>query len=470
MNIYLLNPPGPDNTSFTREGRCTQHAGVWGTPWPPLTLATAAALLEQSGHRVRLLDAAVPPRTWAQVEADLTAFDPDLVAWSTGTPTLAHDLSLGERLQTLLPRAFTCVLGTHVSALPEEALRAPGIDAVVRGEPEGPLAALAARGLEAVSSIPGLSHRDPETGRIAHTPPAAPLAPEAIPAPAWHLLDPRAYRLPLKGRPFLMTAPIRGCPYRCTFCTAPLYYGRRLRKRPVAHVLDEIAANAAAHGVRDVFVWADTFTADRGYVTGFCEGLLERRLDVAWTCNSRVDTVDRALLALMRRAGCWMVSFGLESGNQAVLDRSHKGITVERSRQAVREAHEAGLRVSGHFMLGLPGETPSSMAETVDLALALPLDIAQFYAASPFPGTRLYDEAQEAGWLERPQGFSQGQAVMHLPGLSAEAVNAARKRAFRRFYGRPRSLWNLLTLVDPRMLLHAGDNLRGVLRWMRGTR
>lgn len=468
MKIFLLNPPGPNGRAFTREGRCTQAAGVWGTTWPPLSLATCAALLEKDGHQARILDAAVANRHGRAVTHALRAFAPDLVAWTTGTPTMAHDLALGEKIKRIRPQAFTCVLGTHVSALPGEALAADGVDAVIRGEPERPLSALATAGLANLRSIKGLSFRSER--KIIHTPSAAPLEASRLPAPAWRLLDVQAYRLPLKGRPFLMVAPIRGCPYACSFCTAPLYYGRRLRKRPVVHVLDEIEANVVQHGVRDVFVWADTFTADRGYVLDLCDGMKERGLHIAWTCNSRVDTVDRDMLARMRRAGCWMVSFGLESASREILDRCGKGITVDQSRAAVFMAHDAGLCTSGHFILGLPGETRATMAATLDLALGLPLDVAQFYAASPFPGTRLFREAVENGWIRRTRPASQGRAVMDLPGLPAEAVDGFRRAAYRRFYGRPRALSNLATMIDPRMLLHAGANLRGVLHWMQGTR
>ncbi len=470
MKIFLLNPPGPHGQGFTREGRCTQAGGVWGTTWPPLSLATCAAMLIRQGHRVRVLDAAVSSSDIGPIADDMRDFAPDLVAWTTGTPTLSLDLHLGEIIKGILPQAFTCVLGTHVSALPDEALAFPGVDAVVRGEPEGPLEALASFEGNGLTSIRGISFRCGPEGDIVHNAPAAPLEASRIPAPAWHLLNARGYRLPLKGRPFLMVAPVRGCPYACSFCTAPLYYGRRLRKRPLENVLDEIEANVVQHGVREMLVWADTFTADRTYVLNFCDGIRDRGLGIDWTCNSRVDTVDRQMLTTMHRSGCWMISFGLESGSQEILDRCGKGITVEQSEAAVRLANEAGLCTSGHFMLGLPGESRATMIATLDLALRLPLDVAQFYAACPFPGTRLHREAVKNGWMRRALGFSQGEAVMDLPGLGAEEVDAFRRIAYRRFYRRPRAICTLVSMIDPRMILHAGANFRGVLRWMQGTR
>ena len=326
MKIFLLNPTGPNGRAFTREGRCTQAAGVWGTTWPPLSLATCAALLDQAGHRVRVLDAAVTDPTGRVTKHVLREFAPDLVAWTTGTPTMVSDLSLGKRIKRLLPQAFTCVLGTHASALPEEALAFGGVDAVVRGEPEGPLSALAAAGLQDLQTIDGLSFLQRPEGEIAHNPSAVPLEVSRIPAPAWHLLDVRAYRLPLKGRPFLMTAPIRGCPYACSFCTAPLYYGPAASKAPGGACLDEIEANVVEHGVRDLFIWAEHLsrpTAPTSWT--FAMECWSGASTSPWTCNSRVDTVDLDMLIRMHRAGCWMISFGLESGSQAILDRCGKG-------------------------------------------------------------------------------------------------------------------------------------------------
>jgi radical SAM superfamily enzyme YgiQ (UPF0313 family) len=294
------------------------------------------------------------------------------------------------------------------------------------------------------------------------------LEPDAIPAPDWDGLDHNAYRLPLKGRRFLMVAPVRGCPYRCTFCTAPLYYGYRLRRRPVAQVVDEMAASVSRYGIREFFIWADTFTADRDYVRELCRTILARGLKVSWTCNSRVDTIDEETLSLMKEAGLWMISYGLESASDAILAASGKGITAAQSRAAVEMAHRMDIRTAGHFIFGLPGETPETMAETLAFALSLPLDIAQFYAAAPFPGTALYNEALEKGWLKHGGGngaVSQSSAAMALPGLSAAEVDAFRRHAFRRFYLRPSAAARVLSMVEPGAVAGLMPVLRRFLRW-----
>ncbi len=472
-DILLFNPPAPDGSGFTREGRCTQESGAWGTQWPPLSLATAAALLRQDGHSVTVRDYPALSLDIPALRADLRRLQPAFAIWSTGTPTIVHDLSMAGVIREEAPAAITAVMGTHVTARPEEALREAALDVVVRGEPEGIIRALCRAG-QPSPEVAGITWRESQSGAIIHNREAAPLKPEEIPAPAWEGIDLDPYRLPLKGRRFLMVAPVRGCPFDCTFCTAALYYGHRLRRRPVEQVVAEMADNVRRLDVREFFIWADTFTADRSYVQHFCRAILEHNLRISWTCNSRVDTVDEETLRLMKKAGLWMMSFGLESGSDRILAASGKGIKVEQSRSAVELAHRLGIRTAGHFIFGLPGETEDTMAETLALALALPLDFAQFYTAAPFPGTPLYDEARRQGWLREETGVAGGAAVswqnaaiMELPGLPAARVDAFRRHAYRKFYLRPRVIFRILTMAEPSSAIFLLSHLRRFLRWLR---
>ena len=314
------------------------------------------------------------------------------------------------------------------------------------------------------SGVAGLSYRSgDELERTADRPFLDEL--DALPDPAWHLFDLDVYRLPLKGSRFLMVTPHRGCPYPCSYCTAQTYYGAKLRRRSVERVRDEIRRNVEVHGVRDLFFWSDTFTIDKRYVIELCDAI--EPLGVTWASNSRVDTIDPELAAAMRRAGCWMISFGIESGDQASLDRVGKGATVEDAENAVRIAKEAGLKVAGHFVLGIPGETKESLDKTLALAERLPLDFEQFYCAVPFPGSRLYAEAKEKGWLKDAafDRFRQDEALLELPGLSPEEVMAYRQRAYRRFYSRPSVAFGALSMLSPRNLKHVFSAFKRFLGW-----
>ena len=405
--------------------------------------------MKTDGHRVRVVDCPAVRMDLLRLTALARSFDPDLAFWNTATPTLKTDLAVARHMKAAAPGVFTGVMGTHVTVEAEGALADSAIDAVVRGEPEDIIRHLCRSGAANPGETDGLSWRDPQTGVIHHNRARTWMAATEIPVPAWEYLDLEPYRLPLKGRRFLIVAPVRGCPWACSFCTAPLYYGKKLRKRPLEHVMVEIRRGIEEFGIRDFFVWADTFTADADYVKAFAGELVRQKLDIRWTCNSRVDTVNRELLLLMKEAGLWMISFGLESGSDAVLAGAGKRISVARSRSAVDMAHAAGIRTSGHFILGLPGETPQTMNQTLELALELPLDIAQFYAAAPFPGTRLYEEAVQKGWLKKENAFSQNAAALSLPGLSRDQVNRFTRYAQRRFYGRSKAVLNLLSMVEP---------------------
>jgi len=466
--ILLFNPPGPQGKGYTREGRCTQEAGVWSVQWPPVSLASAAKLLEKDGHAVKIVDFPANGSDLSSMKEIVEGYQPDIAIWNTGTPTLHFDLSIARTIKALAPEAITCVMGTHVTAHPEEALDYSAVDIVIRKEPEQIIRNLCRSDRREFRSIRGISYRGGKGGKVYHNPDEGFFRPEDIPSPAWQYLDISPYRLPLKGRPFLIVAPIRGCPYACNFCTAPIYYGKRLRKRPVPNVMDEIERDIARFQVRDFFIWADTFTVDKGYVRKFSNEIIKRGLDISWTCNSRVDTVDEETLRIMKDAGLWMISFGLESGNNDILRATGKNISVEQSIQAVLMANRLGIKVSGHFIFGLPGETERTMEQTLRLSLDLPLDIAQFYSAAPFPGTGLYREALKNGWLKQDSGFSQSHAVMDLPGLPAREVDRFRKYAYMRFYLRSEALLRLVSMAERDTIRNIITNLSRFIKWVKG--
>jgi radical SAM superfamily enzyme YgiQ (UPF0313 family) len=470
MKVLLLNPPTVEGKGFIREGRCTQEGGVWTTLWPPISLATIGAVLEREGHSVRARDAAATSYPRASLLRDIERDPPDAVIWSTGTPSIGDDLSLANEIKSRVPSVATAVFGTHVTALDQKCLSdTPGLDAIFRNEPEV-TAAEWVRTLETgapLDRVSGLSYRASSPGeglqRNADRPFLADL--DSLPDPAWHLFELDAYRLPLRGDRFLMVTPHRGCPYPCSYCTAQTYYGAKLRRRSVERVVEEIRKNVEIHGVKELFFWSDTFTIDKRYVMALCEAIVP--LGVSWASNSRVDTIDPELASAMRGAGCWMISFGIESGDQALLDAAGKGATVEEAARAVEVVKASGIKAAGHFVLGLPGETRESLEKTLDLAARLPLDFEQFYCAVPFPGSRLYQEAKEKGWLSESDfsRYRQDEALLELPGLSPEEVMAYRQTAYRRFYTRPRVAVSALALLSPKNLGRAATAFKRFLGW-----
>jgi len=391
MKILLLNPPTFDNRKFIREGRCTQEQGAWTTLWPPISLATIGAVLEREGNEVKIIDCPAEGINLEKLQSILKSFLPHMVIWSGATPSIHSDLMLATFIKRIDSSVSTAIFGTHVTALAQRCMEAtPSLDFIIRNEPEETILWLVRNhDRRKYEDIEGLTYRARD-GNIVHNPPRPFIENlDALPWPAWHLLDLNCYRLPLRGNKFLMISPFRGCSYGCIFCTSHTYYGKKLRSRSTEGILEEIEYDVEKFGIKDFFFWADTFTLNKKYVEEICLGIIRRRLRISWACNSRTDTVEASLLKLMADAGCWMISYGIESGSQKILDMAKKAVKAEKAVEAVQEAKRVGMKVVGHFILGLPGEDRQTVEETLHLVNRLDLDFAQFYCATPFPGSEL---------------------------------------------------------------------------------
>jgi anaerobic magnesium-protoporphyrin IX monomethyl ester cyclase len=471
MKILLFNPPTPDGKRFIREGRCTQEEGAWGTLWPPLSLATAAAVLERAGHIVRLRDFPAEGKNLQEFENGVRAFQPDAAIWSSATPSLPSDLAFASTIKAINPRITTCTFGTHVGTLSRESFEmAPQLDYIIRGEPELTVHELieALEGSKPAGAVPGLAFLRDGKELVVTEPRSLPKNLDDLPDPAWHLLDLNSYRLPLKGRKFLMVVPTRGCPFACSFCTTHSYYGSNLRRRSPARVVQEIRRNIDSFGVYDFLFWSDTFTLDRQYVKDLCQAFLDAKLNISWACNSRVDTADLETFKVMKKAGCWMVSYGIESANQDALNLSKKGAEVLDVGQAIRWTKEAGLMATGHFVLGLPGDTVAAIEETVTFSMNLGLDFAQYYCAVPFPGSSLFTEARAKGWLPDNvpwEQFRQENALLQLPDLPPLTVQRLRAEAYRRFYSNPRTWLSKIQMIRPAFFPKLLSTIKAVIGW-----
>lgn len=459
MKVLLVNPPSHGEEKFVREGRCMQRAGAWTAIWAPISLATIAAVLRDDGANVRLYDCVVEEVTREGLAEAAARFRPDLLVLNSSTPSIEDDLACAELVAARVPDVIACAFGIHVSALPVESLQSgKRLDAVAIGEPEGILRDLVReiRGVEgrearlaALARVPGLAWKRGQA--IRRNAPAEPIRDLAeLPFPAWDLVDVSRYTMPFTGAPFLLVATGRGCPHGCTFCAAHAYYGRRLRLRPATRVVDEIEWCRDRFGVEDFLIWTEAFTMDNAYALSVCEEILRRGLRIRFVCNSRVDHVAAPLLARMKEAGCVMIGYGIESGNQETLDRCKKGVTLDQIRNAVRLTREAGIEVTGHMMVGFPGEGREEIARTVAFAKELDLDFVQFYAVVPFPGSRLFEEARREGrittWDFRQ--FEQNFGVLHTGRLDPAEVTRLRSEAYRSFYFRPRTVLKTLRKID----------------------
>jgi radical SAM superfamily enzyme YgiQ (UPF0313 family) len=471
MRVHLINPPSPGEFGFTREGRCMQKEGVWTTTWPPISLTQTAAFLRAHGHDVKVNDCSVEAIDSDKLKEILADYQPQLLVMNSTTPSLNFDLTIPPLAKSVLPDLKIAAFGIHVGTLPEESFAlASDLDYIIRGEPEATVTDLA-DALETgrdPEGLPGLSLR--RNGTIQHGADRSFIPNlDEMPFPAWDLVDLDNYKLPFSGKRFLMVTTARGCPYDCVYCVAQSYYGRKIRARKPVLIVDELEHLQKKYGVSDFFFWSESFTIIKAAIKELCREILRRDLKIRWVCNSRVDNIDLELLELMKKAGCWMISYGIESGEQAILDAIKKGITVEQVREAVSLTRQVGFQIAGHFVLGLPGESVESLRKTYRFACSLDLDYAQFYCASPWPGSEFYRMAVAQGWLESTNWaeYEQDHSVTNYPGLSAQQITEFRDWATRRYYLRPRIIWRTMKRIkSPDEFLNFIKMLRAFLTWM----
>jgi radical SAM superfamily enzyme YgiQ (UPF0313 family) len=472
MKIYLINPPSSHGVKMVREGRCMQRKGAWTTIWPPITLATMAALLIREGVQVRMSDCIAEDMSFEQLNLALRKFNPDLVVLNTATASIYSDLSTAKLTKDICPQAKTLAFGLHVTALPDEAFALSSqLDFVIRGEPEFCLLDLAKKlkeGDDNFAEIKGLSYR---TERGIHHNQECGFDGDlnTLPFPAWELINVRNYPLPFSGEPFLLITTSKGCQNACLFCPAKPFYGRLLRFRDHHIVTDEMAYVVEKFGVRQFLIWSESFTEKKEYVISLCDEILRRKLPVSWVCNSRVDRVDLGMLSLMKKAGCWMIGYGVESGNQDILDQNKKNITVAQVEEAISLAKKAELEITAHVIFGLPGETMATGLQTIRWLNKLPIDYVQVYCAVPWPSTQLYHIAKEKNWLltNNWELYEQNVYILDTKSIKPEEVKYLRGRALLSFYLSPKRIVTILRKINSfrkaRLFLYA---LKEFFSWL----
>lgn len=511
VDILLVNPPAPDGGIWIRSQHRVGRRSREGMIWPQVDLAQMAALFPD--FRVEVIDAMPERMSWAEFERLLDEKRPRYYITQVTAPTLQNDM-YGAFLAKARG-AVTMAFGTHVTPMPASTMKTyPALDYVLLGEPELTLrelvdvsermrngaasagdggggddvwwpsaapdfalrlkrlftthdpgwqplwhAAHFADGDAPLTRIKGLVWRN--GSEVVINPPRPYIANlDDLPLPRHDLLPLKAYRAPLVGGPYAFSVPSRGCPAGCRFCIKHVSYGASVRFRTPENVVDEIEVLVNL-GVRKIHMYTDLFTVNREHVMGICEGILERKLQVRWTCNSRVDFVDLELLQQMRRAGCWMISWGIESGEPEMLKRMNKGITLEKVEKALGWAKEAGIMNWGYFIIGLPGETEASIRKSIDFAKRLPLDLILFHIAAPHPGTPFFFEVVENGWFRPGTRWEDvdmdRSTVLDYPNLKAEDLERWAKRAFREWAFRPKPMLTYLKLLlgDPSMITSA---------------
>lgn len=420
--------------------RLKEDASIWGLS-PPMGLCYIASMLEKEGIDVEILDANVCNLSPQEICDYAIKIKADIVGVSILTPV--HNSAV--KIAQSLPKEMISVAGgPHASSLPKELLD-DGFDIVVRGE--GELIMLEVAQGRSWRDILGISFK--KNGNIVHNPPRPLADPDTIPYPARHLLikngcDKPYFSEGTRHFPWAQVYSSRGCPYDCCYCNKSIS-GYRFRPRSAEDVLGEIEYLVRNYGIKEVNFSDDTFNLDIERAQNILDGIIKAnfKLCLRFSNGLRLDKINEELLEKMKRAGTEYIAYGIESGDQEILDRIPKQIKLEKAKEVVGMTKKVGIEVAGFFMFGLLGDTVESMQKTIDFAKSLNLDIVLFNIAIPYPGTKMYEEIKEKGrflvrgWTDFYH--TSGKMIYILDGMAhPKEVEMMYRKANREFYFRPK--------------------------------
>lgn len=435
MNIVLINPPY--KIPVIREGRCQNESSMRGHSIPQMSLSYMAAVLENAGHNCFILDYMIDDYSgWI--------LKPELVFVNTSTPTILSDIECCASIKEHWG-AKVAVFGCHVSILPEEILSTHTVDYVIIGEPENAALKIATaikEGKRIVSIVKCAYESNLDNFGF----------------PARHLTYHDKYIHPIYKKPYTIINISRGCNSRCIFCTASQYYGKKVRKRSVNSVLDEIGECINKYGIVYFWFYSEDATYDREYLKGICFGIIERNYKIKWWCNSRADNIDMAIARYMKESGCVLVSIGAESGSAECLKAMKKGIVNDDTTKAIKQLKHQGVDTVLYFIFGFPWDTQESIKTTIKFAIKNNPDYCEFYAVTPFPGTELYEMSKTNLITHDWSNYFCGgtKQIISVPGILPYDIPYFIKKAYREFYFRPRYILNILRKNNPFKLVLFG--------------
>lgn len=447
--IVLVNPP------LSLEERYGALAKS-GTTLPPLGLTILAAVIRQHNIPVSIIDTAVLNLSYQEALNKIIAENPAYVGFTAVTVSINKAAKLAKMLKAARPKIITLIGGPHLTAVPQQTLELfPEFDIGVIGEGELTLTKLL-QSLEnniALDGIPGLIYR--RAGKIINTG-RAPLIEslDSLPRDAWDLLPgfPFSYKSSVHklGRwPTTSIISARGCPFQCRFCDNSMF-GKKVRGYSAAYLIDTIKYLQKNYGIKDIFFNDDNFVMLKKRLYEICDLLHKEKIDLSWGCYSRVDSItDIGLLKTMKEAGCWRISFGLESGSQEILDFYKKNETLEEMKKVIGWTKKVGIRSKGFFMMANFLETEETLEKTMTFAKSLPLDAFHVTFLTPLPGSEIYNIAGDYGDFENDwEKMSMWYPVFIPRGLNRKILERYMKKAILDFYLRPRIIFSYLSNIN----------------------
>lgn len=423
---------------------------------PPLGLAYLASYLHLHGHGVKIYDGVAKEINNEDLIKILKKEKPDLIGVTIFSMFFPQAKDLIHEFKKVTETTVV-IGGPQVSALPSFTLKETGADMAVVGEGEETLLELVEelkKKKRNLAKIKGLVFKNKEGKVIENKRRALIKNLDLLPFPAWGLIRPDKYPPAPHGAFYkrFPVAPIittRGCPYNCSFCASKVTWDDKLRFRDPQKVVDEIELLREKFGIREIHFEDDNFTAVKNHALAICQEIIKRKIDIVWACPNgvRIDRLDENLLRTMRKSGCYLLAFGIESGSQEILDKANKRLDLKIVPKVLKQVRKMGIQTWGFFIIGLPGETKETARRTINFAKKIPLDRAQFCKLAPLPGTVIFNEwtsgrdLESLAW-EKINFF--GDSVYATKELSSQDLNYFQQKAFRSFYFRPKIIFNIL--------------------------
>ena len=392
--ILLIYPPSP---VLNREDRCQQPTKelIVIPPLPPADLMYLAAVAEKQGFEAKIADYSQS----GDYEADLREFKPDYLVVNIATPTLEHDLDAVKKAKEICPNITTVAKGAAFLTLGEKIVSEHNeLDFGILGEAENTLKDILDN--KPKNNILGIYYKENDEVKFTGKRPFIEDL-DSLPFPARHLVNNNIYRRPDNNKVQATIKVSRGCPFHCFFCLATPVSGAKVRRRSPENIVAEIRECVEKYNIKNFLFWSDIFNIDKDWTMKLCQAIIDSGLKITWSANTRADTADYEMAKMMYKSGCRLVSIGVESGSQYMLEKMGKKITLNDVRRTVKVFKKAKIRIYNYFVIGLPWETEETVEETIKFAIELNSDFISFYTATPLPGSRFYDYALEHNLFDK---------------------------------------------------------------------
>ncbi len=446
-NILLVHPLG------YRSDLAANDISRKANMMPPIGLASIAAYLEQRGFTAGIVDCFAHPNAFGIIREYLQDQRPAFIGISATTSSFLDGVGIAKMAKRLLPEIKVIFGGPHVSALKEKTLAAyPDIDLLVVGEGEETLTELMTCQDALPASIAGIIYRDKSGDPVFTGYRKKGVELDSLPYPAYEKLAgyPDEYRLPIFSYP---KAPgtscisSRGCPYACSYCDRSVFR-RTFRYNSAEYLYDHLRYLRDRFGIRHVIFYDDQFTFHRGRVEELTQQMIDRPLGITFNCAVRAEHIDPDLLLQMKAAGCWMISLGVESGDELLLSQHRQNPNLDMLSEKIHLIHRAGIRVKALMMIGLPGETEKSIKKSMKYISSLPIDDLNVAKFTPFPGSPIYESIHEKGEFDEDWEKMDCMHFQFIPdGMSRSQLSDLFQVFYKTHFTRPRILWNYFTML-----------------------